>query len=133
MQQPRPEDLLCYSKAISTQYDQFVCKHNKKILSTYPALFIHESQSVLQKLKICFWPHLQRRKHQLEQEEICPQPQNLMAELRTDLFLSPKSNKLCHTLCFTQDSLNLAKAPTTEMLKFIFLPLKKESQWSSDS
>lgn len=98
-----------------------------------PALFIHESQSVLQKLKICFWPHLQRGKHQLEKEEICPQPQNLIAELRTDLFLSPKSNNPCHTLCFTQGSLDLAKAPTTEMLKFIFLPLKKESQWRSDS
>lgn len=132
MQLPRPEDLLCYSKAISTQYDQFVCKH-KKILSTYPALFIHESQSVLQRLKICFWPHIQRRKHQLEQAEICPQPQNLIAELRTDLFLSLKSNNPCHTLCFTQGSLNLAKAHTTEMLKFIFLPLKKESQWRSDS
>lgn len=124
MQQTRSEDMLCYSKAISTQNDQFVCKHNKKILSTYPALFIHESQSVLQKLKICFWPHLQRRKHQLEQEEICPQPQNLIAELKTDLwFLSPKSNNPCHTLCFTQGSLNLADYRNAEV--YIFATEKK--------
>lgn len=109
--------------------NQFVCKHSKKILSTYPAFFIHESQSVLQKLKIRFWPHLWRRKHQLEQEKICPQSQNnLIAELRTDLWsLSPKPNNPCHALCFTQDSLNLAKALTAGMLKwFIVLPPEKK-------
>lgn len=100
--------------------NQFVCKHNKKILSTYPALFIHESQSVLQKLKICFWPHLQRRKHQLEQEEICPQSQNnLIAELRTDLWsLRPKPNNLCHTLLHT--GLQKAKSLTAEMLHGLY-------------
>lgn len=115
--------------------NQFVCKHNRKILSTYPAFFIHESQSGLQKLKIWFWPHLQRRKHQLEQEEICPQTQNnLIAELRTDLWsLSPKSNNTCHALCFTQDSLNLAKALTAEMLKWFIFLLPKKSKWRSDS
>jgi len=107
--------------------NQFVCKHNKKILSTYSALLLHESQSVLQKLKICFWPHLQRRKHQLEQEEICPQSQNnLTAELRTDLWsLSPKSNNLCHALCFTPAKSGKSPDCRNAEVVYIFATKKK--------
>lgn len=71
MQQPQPEDLQCYSKAISTQNESIGLSAN--IIRKYLALtqhFLSMNLKVvfLQKLKIWFWPHLQRRKHQLEQE-----------------------------------------------------------------
>lgn len=49
------------------------------------------------------------------------------SRIRADLWsLSPESNNPRRALCFHKDSLNLAKAPTAEMLKwFIFLPPKK--------
>ena len=46
MQQPRPEDLQCYSKAISTQNESISLSANiiRKYLALTQALFIHESQ-----------------------------------------------------------------------------------------
>lgn len=121
MQQPRAEDLLCYSKAISTQNDQSVCLQTIRKYLALIQHFVSMNLSVSQKLQIRFWPHLGRKNLQLEQEEICPQPQNtLIAEPRTDLWsLSPKSNNRCHALCFAQD--RLYKSPNCRNAKVVYI------------
>lgn len=130
MQQPQPEDLQCYSKAISTQNESISLSANiiRKYLALTQALFIHESQCFTKAENMFLASFTEKETPDGTGIDLPSVTKQFNSRIRADLWsLSPESNKPRQALCFTQDSLNLPKAPTAEMLNwFIFLPPKKQ-------
>lgn len=107
--------------------NQFVCKHNKKILRAYAALFIHESQKCFTKAEKYGFGLIYREENtSWSRKRFAPVTEQFTGWAKNrSLRLSPKPHNQCHALCFPQDSLNLAKALVSEMKWFMFLPPNK--------